>query len=75
MAKKEIHPKWFDETKVYCDGKLVMTTSSTLSEINVDIWSGIHPYYTGSQTVMDTEGRVQRFLKRYQISENQNKEN
>jgi len=70
MPKKGIHPEWFDETQVYCDGQLIMTLSSTKKEINVDIWSGIHPFYTGSQTVLDTEGRVERFLKRYQISNN-----
>nr|YP_010444070.1 ribosomal protein L31 [Haramonas pauciplastida]UTE94957.1 ribosomal protein L31 [Haramonas pauciplastida] len=75
MAKKNIHPEWFGETKVFCDGELILITSSTLSELNVDIWSGIHPFYTGSQLVMDTEGRVQRFLKRYRISTQQEKKN
>ena len=48
MPKKDIHPNWFDETQVYCDGQLVMTINSTKPKLNVDIWSGIHPFYTGS---------------------------
>lgn len=65
MPKKDIHPNWFDETQVYCDGQLVMTISSTKPKLNVDIWSGIHPFYTGSLKILDTEGRVERFNKKY----------
>jgi large subunit ribosomal protein L31 len=70
MPKKDIHPKWFKETKVFCDGKLITTVSSTKPELNVDIWSGNHPFYTGSQKILDTEGRVERFLKKYKIETN-----
>jgi large subunit ribosomal protein L31 len=69
MAKKDIHPQWFSNTKVYCDGQLVMIVGSTKSELNVDIWSGNHPFYTGSQRIIDTEGRVERFLKKYDLQE------
>lgn len=65
MAKKNIHPQWFQNTKVYCDGQLVMVVSSTKPELYVDIWSGNHPFYTGSQRIIDTEGRVERFFKKY----------
>ena len=65
--KKNIHPTWYKETKVFCDGKEVMTVSSTQAEISVDIWSGNHPFYTGSQKILDTEGRVDRFKKRYKV--------
>ena len=61
MPKKDLHPKWYDEAKVFCDGELVMTVGSTKPELNVDIWSGNHPFYTGSTKMMDTEGRVERF--------------
>ena len=43
MPKKDIHPEWYDNTEVYCDGKLVYTVSSTKEKLNVDIWSGNHP--------------------------------
>jgi large subunit ribosomal protein L31 len=69
MAKKSIHPEWFPNTKVYCDGQLVMIVGSTKPELNVDIWSGNHPFYTGSQRIIDAEGRVERFIKKYDLSE------
>jgi large subunit ribosomal protein L31 len=69
MVKKNIHPKWFQDTKVYCDGQLVMIVSSTKPELFVDIWSGNHPFYTGSQRIIDTEGRVERFFKKYDLEE------
>ena len=69
MPKKDIHPNWFDETQVYCDGQLVYTTSSTKPRLNVDVWSGNHPLYTGSLTILDTEGRVERFLKKYGLED------
>ena len=72
MAKNNIHPKWYDESKVYCDGQLVMTVSSTKPQLNVDIWSGNHPFYTGSEKMLDTEGRVERFMRKYGI-ENEKK--
>jgi len=67
MPKKNIHPKWYTDSKVYCDGQLVMTVGSTKPELNVDIWSGNHPFYTGSQRLLDTEG-LERFLRKYKIS-------
>lgn len=69
MPKKNIHPKWYPESKVYCDGQLIMTIGSTKPELNVDIWSGNHPFYTGSQRIMDTEGRVERFMRKYGMSD------
>jgi large subunit ribosomal protein L31 len=72
MGKKNLHPEWFSNTKVFCDGQLVMIVGSTRSILNVDIWSGNHPFYTGSQRIIDAEGRVERFLKKYELSENKN---
>ena len=67
MPKKTLHPEWFAEAKVYCDGQLIMTVGSTRPELNVDIWSGNHPFYTGSKKLLDTEGRVDRFMKKYNL--------
>lgn len=67
MAKKNIHPEWFEKAKIYCNGELIFEIGSTKKEISVDIWSGIHPFYTGSQKIIDTEGRVQRFYKKYNL--------
>ena len=65
MPKKNIHPKWFEETQVFCDGQLIMTTSSTRPKLTVDVWSGNHPFYTGSMKTLDTEGRVDKFYQKY----------
>jgi large subunit ribosomal protein L31 len=65
MAKPDIHPTWYPEAKVICNGEVVMTTGSTQPEIHVDVWSGNHPFYTGTQKILDTEGRVDRFMRKY----------
>jgi large subunit ribosomal protein L31 len=67
MSKKSIHPDWYPNAKVYCDGQLIMKVGSTKERLNVDIWSGNHPFYTGSQKILDTEGRVERFMRKYGI--------
>jgi len=67
MPKKDIHPNWFEDTKVYCDGQLIMTLGSTKPELNVDVWSGNHPFFTGTQRILDSEGRVERFMKKYSV--------
>ncbi|MBF2097894.1 MAG: 50S ribosomal protein L31 [Gloeomargaritaceae cyanobacterium C42_A2020_066] len=65
MPKADIHPKWYPDAKVICNGEVVMTVGSTRPEIHVDIWSGNHPFYTGTQRIVDTEGRVERFMRKY----------
>lgn len=42
-----------------------MTVGSTKPELHVDVWSGNHPFFTGTQKIVDTEGRVERFLRKY----------
>ncbi|MGK7923101.1 MAG: 50S ribosomal protein L31 [Trichodesmium sp.] len=65
MPKADIHPQWYPEAKVYCNGEVVMTVGSTQPEIHVDVWSGNHPFFTGTQKIIDTEGRVERFMRKY----------
>jgi large subunit ribosomal protein L31 len=65
MAKKGIHPQWYPEAKVICNGEVVLTVGSTQPEIHVEVWSGNHPFYTGTQKMIDAEGRVDRFLRKY----------
>jgi large subunit ribosomal protein L31 len=55
--------------KFFCDGKEVMTVGSTKPELHVDVWSGNHPFYTGTQKIIDTEGRVERFLRKYGMAD------
>lgn len=66
-AKKGIHPEFFDEAKVICNGVEVMTIDGgTKPQYNVDIYSGNHPFYQGikSVVVMD-EGQLKKFRKRF----------
>ena len=74
MAKDGIHPEWYPESKVYCNGELVMTVGSTQPELHVDIWAGNHPFFTGTQRILDTEGRVERFLRKYGMATDSPKE-
>ena len=68
MPKFEIHPKWFKTTKVLCDGKPLCLIGSTKSELQIDIWLANHPFYTKSQVMIDSEGRVERFMKKYGLN-------
>lgn len=69
MKKNGIHPQWYSNAQVYCSGKLIMTIGSTKPEIHIDIWSGNHPFFTGSQKIIDSEGRVEKFLKKYNLKD------
>ena len=61
---KEIHPK-YDEATIKCACGSVVKTRSTVKEMHVNTCSVCHPFFTGSTKLMDTEGRVDRFNKRY----------
>ncbi|MDO8443478.1 MAG: 50S ribosomal protein L31 [Candidatus Azambacteria bacterium] len=64
--KKEIHPKYYPEAKGRCACGNSFTVGSTVPEINVEICSKCHPFYTGKDKIIDTAGRVERFKKRLQ---------
>jgi large subunit ribosomal protein L31 len=64
--KNDIHPKWFPEARVTCACGNSWTTGSTQAELRVEICSTCHPFYTGEQRIVDTEGQVDRFMKRLQ---------
>jgi len=67
--KKDIHPQWYPDAKVYCNGEVVMTVGAPVPELRVEVWSGTHPFYTGQQRIVDTEGQVERFVKRLERRE------
>tara|TARA_Y100001968_G_scaffold262488_1_gene250782 strand:- start:1195 stop:1488 length:294 start_codon:yes stop_codon:yes gene_type:complete len=75
MPKSDIHPNWYPEAKVICNGEVVMTTGSTQEELHVDVWSGNHPFFTGNQKILDTEGRVDRFMRKYGMSSPESDQN
>jgi large subunit ribosomal protein L31 len=62
--KPDIHPKYFKVGAVCVCGN-VINTGSVLSAIKLDVCSGCHPFFTGTQKIMDTEGRVERFNRKY----------
>ncbi|MCK4918683.1 MAG: 50S ribosomal protein L31 [Candidatus Pacebacteria bacterium] len=62
--KKDIHPEYFDNSKVKCACGADFEVGSTLKEINVEICSNCHPFYTGNEKVLDTAGRVEKFKAR-----------
>ena len=66
MMKKEIHPE-FVECKVTCACGNTFTTKSNKSEIRVDICSECHPFFTGSEKLVDSAGRVDKFKKKYNL--------
>ncbi len=63
--KKDIHPK-YQEVSITCACGAVIQTKSTQSAIRLEICSSCHPFFTGTQKIVDTEGRVERFKKKYQ---------
>lgn len=62
--KAGIHPNYV-AAKVTCSCGNTFETRSTKGDIHVEICSACHPFYTGKQKIVDTEGRVERFYKKY----------
>ena len=62
--KDKIHPELHD-VKVHCACGNEFMTRSTKTEMRVEICSSCHPFFTGKQRLMDTEGRVEKFNKKY----------
>lgn len=65
--KAKIHPKWYPNATVVCACGNTWTTGATIPEIRTDICSACHPFYTGEQRIVDTEGQIDRFLKKLQV--------
>lgn len=68
--KKGIHPKNYKNVDVVCNGQNVMTVMSTSSVINVEIWSGNHPFYTGQEILVDTDNLVEKFNSKLSAAKN-----
>lgn len=64
--KDKIHPKYHKATATCVCGN-TFETGSTKPAIKVEICSACHPFFTGTQKIVDTEGRVERFLKKYAL--------
>jgi len=77
--KEKIHPK-YEAATIMCACGNVVHTRSTRKSINVEICSNCHPFFTGKQKFVDSEGRVDKFLKKLQrfyieITEIENRRN
>ena len=59
--KKDIHPKYHNDSKATCICGNTFTTGSTLQEIPVDICAACHPFFTGEAKFIDIQGRVEKF--------------
>lgn len=64
--KSGIHPK-YEPTTITCACGSVIETRSTVKNIQVEICSACHPFFTGKQKLVDTAGRIDRFNKKYGI--------
>jgi len=62
--KKEVHPEYTD-AEISCACGNVVNTRSTVKKMHVNLCSACHPFFTGTAKMLDTEGRVDRFRKRY----------
>ena len=62
--KEGIHPA-YKEVEVRCARGNTFKTKSTKNELHLEICSACHPFFTGRQKLIDTEGRVERFSKKY----------
>ncbi|AKU91402.1 50S ribosomal protein L31 [Vulgatibacter incomptus] len=62
--KEGIHPKYPDST-ITCACGAVYQTHSTRGSFQVEVCSACHPFYTGTQKLIDTQGRVERFRNKY----------
>ena len=62
--KEGIHPK-YHEVEVRCACGNTFKTRSTKPELHLEICSNCHPFFTGRQKLLDTEGRIERFTKKF----------
>ena len=64
--KQGIHPEYVDAT-VHCSCGNSFRTRSTRPQLRVDVCSNCHPFYTGTQRIVDSAGQVERFRRRFNI--------
>jgi large subunit ribosomal protein L31 len=67
--KPDLHPKWYPEAQVICACGNTWTVGATVPEIRTDVCSACHPFFTGEQRIVDTEGQVDRFMRRLRARE------
>ena len=66
--KAKIHPQYYDRATVTCACGNSWEVGSTKESLRTEICSKCHPFWTGEQRIVDTEGRVERMMRRYNLS-------
>lgn len=69
VMKTGIHPTYYEDTKVTCVCGNTFTTGSTLPQIRVEICAACHPFFTGQQRFVDTQGQVEKFGKKQALAQ------
>ncbi|MCK4309057.1 MAG: 50S ribosomal protein L31 [Candidatus Atribacteria bacterium] len=72
--KKKIHPK-YEKATISCACGNSFETGSTKKNMKVEICSVCHPFFTGKQKMIDTAGRVERFNKKYNLTNDEDSDN
>ena len=72
--KKDIHPKYGKAT-ISCACGNSFETGSTKKNMKVEICSACHPFFTGKQKIIDTAGRVERFNRKYNLTNDEDSDN
>lgn len=62
--KKDIHPS-YQKCTVTHNGEVVMEVGATVPSLNVEVWSGSHPFFTGKRAFVDSAGRVEKFSRKF----------
>ena len=65
--KTDIHPEYHSDATVTCSCGATFITGATKPELRIEICSSCHPFFTGEQRIVDTEGRVERLRRRYNL--------
>ncbi len=63
--KKGIHPKYYEKAVIRCACGNEIIVGCTVPELRVEVCAKCHPFYTGEQKILDTSGRVEKFMKKY----------
>lgn len=67
--KEDIHPTWYPNAQVICSCGATYTMGATKESIRTDVCSACHPFFTGEQRIVDSEGQVERFMRRLERRE------
>jgi large subunit ribosomal protein L31 len=65
--KADIHPKYYPDAQVVCSCGNTFVAGATQPSLRVEICSQCHPFFTGEQRIVDTEGRVERLKRRFNL--------